>query len=209
VFDLDGTLVDVRERHYRTYQATVAAFQGRPLDPAGYWRLKRRGLGWAGLLDRSGLPAGIEDAFLERFVAGIEDPEVLGLDRLFPGVPGMLAALGRRGDRLVLVSLRRSAAGFRRQLAGLGIGAAFELACAGHAHASGHLDKIDLIRLAGCGPPAAVVGDTEADVLAAHALGLRAIGVASGLRSRGYLERAGAEVVLARVTQLPAALAAR
>jgi phosphoglycolate phosphatase-like HAD superfamily hydrolase len=54
-----------------------------------------------------------------------------------------------------------------------------------------------------------VVGDTEADVLAAHALGLRAIGVASGLRSRGYLERAGAEVVLARVTQLPAALAAR
>ena len=45
-----------------------------------------------------------EGAFLERFVAWIEAPEQLRLDRLFPAVPAVLAALRRRGDRLVLLN---------------------------------------------------------------------------------------------------------
>ena len=185
----------------------MEAFGGRPLDPRRYWTLKRRGARWAEVLTRSGVAAGREGAFLERFVARIEAPEHLRLDRLFPAVPAMLAALRLRGDRLLLLSLRRSPAGLLRQVHDLGIAGAFEGVCSGQAHAEGHRSKVHLIRRAGFDPPAVVVGDTEADVLAARQLGLAAVGVSSGLRTGGYLRRVGADVVLDRVGQLPAILA--
>ena len=200
--------MDVRRRHYRTYLSTIEAFGGRPLDGRTYWTLKRRGTGWDEILGRSLVPSSSRGGFLEEFVARIEAPSSLGLDRPFPGAGEVLGALGRRGDRLVLVSLRRSAGGFLQQLRDLGLAGAFERTCAGHHQPLGHLDKIELIRRAGFSPPAAVVGDTEADVLAATELGLAAIAVSSGLRNAAYLRRAGAQVVVDRIRRVPAALAA-
>jgi phosphoglycolate phosphatase len=206
VFDFDGTLVDVRERHYQTYRSTAAALGGRPLDPERYWALKRRGQGWAEILAGSRIAAGAERRFVARFVARIEAPEQLRLDHLFPGVREALAALRRRGDRLVLLSLRRSASGFTEQVQRLGLAGEFERVRAGHSQPAGHHDKLQLIHELGIRPPAVVVGDTEADVLAARELGVPAIGVASGLRTRAYLERLGAAPVLDTVAQLPDAL---
>ena len=60
--------------------------------------------------------------------------------------------------------------------------------------------------LAGLGGPAGVVGDTEADMGAARALGLAAVGVTTGLRNRGVLVAAGATTVADRLAQVPAAL---
>jgi phosphoglycolate phosphatase len=198
--------VDVRERHYRTYRSAVEAFGGRPLDMARYWRLKRRGAPWPEILGSSQLATRCQEAFLERFVARIEAPSELGLDRLFPGVKDVLEGLRRHGDRLVLLSLRRSCSGFLQQVRDLGVASVFERTCAGHAQPLGHLDKIELIRQVGFSLPAAMVGDTEADVLAARALGLKAIGVCSGLRNRAYLARAGADVVVDGIRQVPEAL---
>jgi phosphoglycolate phosphatase len=198
--------VDVRERHYRTYRSAVEALGGRPLGPSAYWLLKRRGTGWAELLARSRLRPGQQGAFLERFLAQVEAPASLRLDRLFPGVPELLDVRRRRGDRLFLVSLRRSAPAFQAQVAELGIRELFERVCFGHTEAAAHVQKARLIRRIGFGSPAAVVGDTEADILAARALGLAPIGVASGMRNRGYLQRLGPQVVVGRIAQVPAAL---
>jgi phosphoglycolate phosphatase-like HAD superfamily hydrolase len=66
--------------------------------------------------------------------------------------------------------------------------------------------KRRLIEAAGVGGPAAVVGDTEADMGAARALGLAAVGVTTGLRNRGFLVAAGAEVVVDRIGRVPAVL---
>jgi phosphoglycolate phosphatase len=198
--------VDVRERHYRTYRAAVEAFGGRPLGGTSYWTLKRRGARWAEVLARSEIDTRREGAFLERFVARIEAPGNLRLDRLFPSVPEMLEALGRGGGRLFLVSLRRSSSGLRRQLHDLGIATAFERVCSGHAEARSHLQKANLIRQLGVVPPAVLVGDTEADVLAAELLGLGAIGVSSGMRNRRYLTDIGADVVVEQVAQVPTVL---
>jgi phosphoglycolate phosphatase len=196
----------VRERHYRTYRATVEAFGGRPLGGTAYWTLKRRGGRWAEVLERSEVAARTEGAFLERFVAQIEAPRNLRLDRLFPGVRETLDALRRRGDRLFLVSLRRSPRRLLRQVHDLGIAPAFERVCSGRTEAEDHVQKATLIRQLGGDPPAVVVGDTEADVLAARALGLTAIGVSSGMRNRGQLTGLGADAVVARIGQLPAVL---
>jgi phosphoglycolate phosphatase-like HAD superfamily hydrolase len=56
------------------------------------------------------------------------------------------------------------------------------------------------------GGPAAVVGDTEADMGAARALGLAAVGVTTGLRNRRVLLAAGADAVVDRTARVPAAL---
>jgi phosphoglycolate phosphatase len=205
-FDFDGTLVDVRQRHHRTYRSAVEALGGRPLGPSAYWLLKRRGIGWTELLACSRLGPRQQGAFLERFIAQVEAPASLRLDRLFPGVPELLEARRRRGDRLFLVSLRRSLPAFQAQVAELGIRELFERVCSGHTEADAHIQKARLIRRIGVGSPAAVVGDTEADILAARSLGLAPIGVASGMRNRNYLQRLGAQVVVERIAQLPAAL---
>jgi phosphoglycolate phosphatase len=197
----------VRERHYATYRSAVEAFGGRPLDAGRYWARKRRGIRWAELLVQSEVAAGREAAFLERFVARIEAPPSLRMDRLFPGVPETLDALRLRGDRLVLLSLRRSPEALLRQVHDLGIAGAFERICSGQEHAEGHRSKVHLIRQVQPGPWAVLVGDTEADVLAAKQLGLPSVGVSSGLRTRGYLRRVGADVVMDGVHQLPAVLA--
>jgi phosphoglycolate phosphatase len=205
-FDFDGTLVDVRERHYQTYREATERFGGRPLDGGRYWKLKRRSTPWPAILAESGVATRFHGAFLERFVASVEAPSSLRLDRLYPGVGVVLRSLRERGDHLVLLSLRRSSGSFLQQVHDLGVAGLFERICSGHAKPAGHLDKIELIRQVGFSPPAVVVGDTEADVLAARALGLAAIAVSTGLRSRSYLQRAGADVVLDGVRQVPAAL---
>jgi phosphoglycolate phosphatase len=196
----------VRERHYRAYRLALAPLGGNPLDEPAYWRLKRRGLGLAELVSRSRVAANREGAFLEGFVAHVEDPANLRLDRLFPGVADTLAALRSRGNRLYLLSLRRQARPFQRQVEDLGIAEAFERVCSRRANGAGQLAKARLIGQLGFDRPAAVVGDTEADILAARRLGLAAIGVPTGLRTSGYLRDAGADVIVGRVRGLPAAL---
>jgi phosphoglycolate phosphatase len=179
---------------------------GRPLDAAAYWRLKRRGAPLGEVLARSGVSPERHDQFLARFLAEIEAPARLALDRLLPGVESTLATLAGRGDRLVLLSLRRSPAAFADQVARLGIAGAFQRVDAGRTAVDGRMAKRDLVERAGFGAGDAVVGDTEADMGAAQALGLTPVGVATGLRNRRYLLAAGAATVVDRIGQLPAAL---
>jgi phosphoglycolate phosphatase len=159
------------------------------------------------VLARSGLPAARREEFDRRFVERIEAPDRLALDRLLPGVEATLAALRRRGDRLILLSLRRSPAAFQRQVAGLGIAGAFERACSGRAAADPGLAKVHLVELVGFAA-AVVVGDTEADILAARSLGLASVGVTTGLRNGSYLRRIGAGTVVDRIALVPAVTSA-
>ena len=205
-FDFDGTLVDVRERHYRTYRSALAPLGGRPLDPAAYWRLKRRGVPVAEVLAASAVAPERREAFLARFLAEIESPECLALDRLLPGAAAALAGLAGRGHRLVLLSLRQDPAAFAGQVARLGIAGRFARVDAGRTSADDRVAKRRLIEAAGSGGPAAVGGDTEADMGAARALGLPAVGVTTGLRNRRVLLAAGATVVVDRTARVPAAV---
>jgi phosphoglycolate phosphatase len=161
------------------------------------------------VLARSEVDPGRQDRFLARFLAEIEAPARLALDRPFPGVTAALAALAGDGDRLVLLSLRRSPAAFAGQVERLGIAGAFERVDAARTSEDARLAKRDLVARAGVDGRGAVVGDTEADVGAARALGLASVGVTTGLRNRGFLLRAGADVVVDRIGQVPAALARR
>jgi phosphoglycolate phosphatase len=186
----------------------VTACGGRPLPVAVYWRLKRRGAAQAEVLAGSGLPPARREVFDRRFRERIEDPAALALDRLLPGAAATLATLAGQGRRLALLSLRRSAEAFLGQVAALGIAGAFERVCSGRAAADPGQAKARLIEQVGYGAGAVVVGDTEADILAAAALGLASVGVTTGLRNAGYLRRIGAGTVVDRLARVPAAISA-
>lgn len=63
------------------------------------------------------------------------------------------------------------------------------------------------LELIGCEPEAAVmVGDLPADVLAAHAAGVRCIAITHGFGLRDELEAAGADYIIDSLTELPAIL---
>jgi phosphoglycolate phosphatase-like HAD superfamily hydrolase len=68
------------------------------------------------------------------------------------------------------------------------------------------VQKASLIRQLGCDPPTAVVGGHRSRHPRGQALGLPAIEVSSGLRNRGLPTGAGADVVVARIGQVPTAL---
>jgi phosphoglycolate phosphatase len=187
VFDLDGTLLDVSARHHHVYAAVCTSLQGQPLERAAYWELQRSGADLPEILLASGLsPEGFEE-FKTRFREQIELPESLGFDLLFPATTPVLTRLATT-HRLTLVSLRSSVTALRAQLAVFALTPFFEMIETSADGDDPAFEKARLIRrMVPPEDPAVVIGDTEADVMAASALGYLSIAVASGIRNRDVL----------------------
>ena len=187
VFDLDGTLLDVSARHHHVYAAVCTSLQGQPLDRATYWELKRSGAAVPQILLASGLnPEGFTE-FETRFREQIELPESLGFDVLFPETMPVLTRLASI-HRCTLVSLRSSATALRAQLAVFALTPFFEMIETAADGDDPAFQKARLIRkTVAAEDPAVVIGDTEADVMAASALGYLSIAVSSGIRNRDVL----------------------
>jgi phosphoglycolate phosphatase-like HAD superfamily hydrolase len=190
VFDLDGTLLDVSARHHHVYSTVVTALGAEPLARADYWQMKRQAIGWPEILAASGLPEADVADFEAKFAELIELPDSLGFDVLFTDATPVLTRLAAT-YRCALVTLRSSATALRAQLAVFALTPFFdviETAPGGTDHA---FQKARLIRkVVPDDDPSVVVGDSEADVHAATALGYTSIAVSSGIRDRGVLELA-------------------
>lgn len=128
-----------------------------------------------------------------------------------PGVAALLDALqGREGTVFGLATGNLRETSFLK-LASVGLDSYFD-------HRGGfgddHEERADMVRDAVAvlgwrpGDGLSVVGDTEHDVSAAHAVGAVAVGVATGTRSEAELAGAGADIVLPDLGDLDRALAA-
>ena len=209
LFDLDGTLTDSRPGIVACIRHAVeglgrpcpddealATFIGPPLRAT-----------FATLLETKD-PAAIEAAltrYRERYgVTGLFE------NRVYDGVPQMLAAVGARAPALYVATSKPTvyaeqivrhfdlARHFAR-VYGAELGATLDDKATLVAH---------LMAREGLARGAAVmIGDRAADVLAAHANGLRAIGVLWGYGSERELQEAGADVLCADPRVLVACLA--
>lgn len=213
LFDLDGTLVyptidfgalnDAVQRVIAAYGASTALAGGasRPLPAleavatASAW-LTAQGLPGADALVSEG----------RRTILDIER-EAAERARPFEGVSAMLRTLRAHGLRLAIVTRNNRAAAERILARG-------DLAC------DVLLSRDDVPRvkpdpvhlstalaLLGVAPEAALMcGDHVMDIEAGRRAGTGTVGVLSGASRRAELEAAGADVVLERITALPAVL---
>jgi phosphoglycolate phosphatase-like HAD superfamily hydrolase len=179
--DLDGTLIDPRPRQV----AALAALLGPGLEIDGdrLWELKREGLTTLRALTRLGFDAETAASLSERWVATVEDPRRLGLDRLLPGVADALEGLAAVGTRPLILTARQDAERARDQVASLGL----LRWCADISvvsPSSAAEEKAVQLVARSC---RAFVGDTESDARAAELAGVDFAAVTSGQRSRQFL----------------------
>jgi len=204
LLDLDGTLVDASEPIVDGVRALARdaglcvpdrawAVQRIGFSPEDTWRL-------LGAAD----PAAMVRLFRERYMA-----HVVTRTRVLPGVPEALAALRGGGRRLGLATTR-STASARDTLEAKGLLDHIEFVGGGD-QVTAHKPAPDVIHLAlrqlgGAAHDAIMVGDTTADIGAAHAAGLPCWSVLGGVHDEATLRAAGADVILSGVAELPAAL---
>ena len=127
-------------------------------------------------------------AFDLEFQGQIDLPANLGFDDRFPASHGVRTKVAAT-HRLVLVSLRNSGTALRAQLSVFALQPFFEaIESAGDGGEPPFRVKARLIRKTVAeGEPAVVIGDTEADIMAASSLGYPSIAVCSSIRDRDLL----------------------
>ncbi|HEY9619661.1 MAG TPA: HAD hydrolase-like protein [Crinalium sp.] len=209
--DFDGPIIDVSERYYQTYQLALAdvkaAYQEQGiqlpiclLSKEQFWQMKQERVPDLEIALRSGLRQEQMDLFMQRVLQIVNQPALLSQDRLQPGVRWSLALLRAQGANLVLVTLRcqQQAAQLLQSYGLLHLFSAIRgLQDTESAYTNSSDQKTQL--LARVLQEAAwhnlhhetawMIGDTEADVLAGQAAGLRTIALTCGIRSKSYLQQ--------------------
>lgn len=203
IVDLDGPLLDGRQRHYACYSTILTEHGARPLELTRYWDLKRSRADRRVQLAASGAED-LYDVFLTEWLDRIEAPPMLALDRVQPGAIETLARWRVAGAFLVLATHRRDPAALWSQLDETGLSELLdEVVPSPPTGGAGGKAKSVISRL-GRRPHSGVwVGDTEVDVAAARHLGLPAWAVACGLRSEQLLRAAEPDLLAADLASLP------
>lgn len=196
VFDLDGTLIDIRARYLQLHGELCSELGKPSISAALYWSRKRRGMRAPEMFTDWAVDE--RDLYARRWIEEIERPGLLSLDKLLTGAMRVVTHLDPR--RIVLATLRRDPSSARRQIADLGLSHMFsQVLIAGPDTRS----KVDLVgRLTPHVTIDVVVGDTEEDIATARHFGAVAIAVESGLRNRTYLRARQPDATIESVTRL-------
>lgn len=202
--DLDGPLLDGKDRHYRCYTIILERYGYRPIPIDEYWEKKRNLLNRRDLLELSGA-ADIYDDFLADWLSIIETPDMLALDKVQDGALECLHKWKAQGIALTLVTLRKNILGLEAQLDASGLRSYLDAVFACD-HADGGEGKAAAVRslcLDGLSIPNALwVGDTEADWTAARLLGCAVILVSNGLRGESHLNSLKGAFVISSIREL-------
>ncbi|WP_341730563.1 HAD family hydrolase [Microcoleus sp. EPA2] len=206
--DLDGPIVDVSDRYYTTYKQgladTQAVYLGRGinlnleiLSKQQFWQMKQNRVPDTEIAKSSGLSGEEIAVFLGCVSRIVNQPDLLHLDRIQPGVQWAIALLHSRGVRLVLVTLRPKKQAVQI-LQNYGLARLFTsirgTQMADAAYHNYTALKTELLaevaeEFQSSLGSAWMIGDTEADILAGQALGIPTIAVTCGIRSRHQLQQ--------------------
>ncbi len=207
LFDLDGVLADSRGPIARHMNAALSA---RGHDPVPEERLHQY------------IGPSLSFGFSDLLGLDPDDPEIVELieayrsgyvetglreTRPFDGIADALAAVGQ-GRRLG-VATSKPLPYAEPLIEMLGLRGFFEavFAPALDIHVESKTETVGAaMRHFGDGAPAAMVGDRHVDMAAAHAHGLRAVGVTWGIGSEEELRTAGADILVAAPDELATAV---
>jgi phosphoglycolate phosphatase len=189
-FDLDGTLVDSRERLHRLF-CDLAQTDEIGVDQ--YWSLKRSAKTNEWILAKLlGLDSHAIATFVDRWMSLIETDPYLRLNTPFPYAKPVLQQLSRTAELFVLTS-RQSESAVRSEIEQAGFlpyltdVLVTRRACSKEQFLSTSGFKFGAIDF--------LVGDTGEDVRAARAIGAYSVAVLSGFRNREILEKYGPHAI--------------
>ena len=182
--DLDGPILEGKERHYTCYCDIVSEYGGTPIAIEEYWDMKRSMVKRTVLLEKTGF-LGTYDDYIDRWLQKIEDPYYLHKDYLKPNIKEALRHLKLLTSHLCLVTMRNHTEALLDQLRWFRIESLFEHVYVGKS--SARETKFDLVKDVEF-DSALVIGDTEADTELAEKLGVPMIGITNGLRKRELLK---------------------
>lgn len=202
--DLDGPLLDCKERHYFCYRTILKNFGFQPIGIDEYWEKKRALLNRRDLLRLSGANE-IYEEFLASWLVLIESPYALALDKVQEGAIDCLRSWKAQGIELTLVTMRKNKPALEAQLASTGLGPFLDIVMVCD-HADGAQGKADAVRHiyseSSFKRNALWIGDTEADWGAAKSLGCEVVLLANGLRNEAYLKALKGSVVKSSIMSL-------
>ncbi|MFM1843271.1 MAG: hypothetical protein RLZZ490_2013 [Cyanobacteriota bacterium] len=201
ITDCDGPIMDVSERYYRVYCYCLERIRDpeqtvHRLSKADFWQRKRAKVPETQIGFDSGLKATQVDQFALLRKQTVHTMSYLPYDLPLPGVKPVLHRVLDQGVDLVVMTMRRvrelDEALNRNQLTDFF--PTDRRYCLGNDYVkTGDTNDKPLLmeRAVAELPPAAstwMVGDTEADILAAQRVGMPVIAVLSGIRDREQLE---------------------
>lgn len=181
--DLDGTLVDCKERQ-SLLAASLCRAAGFELNIEAFWTAKRAGATTASAICGQGIDVPFATKLSKLWVKHIESEAWLRMDRLLPGVISSLHNVRELGFRLHLVTARANERALIRQLRWLSIAPLFDhvevvCPCEASQQKAKYLTAV---------APIVFIGDSESDAAAANSAQIKFVAVTNGQRSAGYLQ---------------------
>lgn len=184
--DLDGTLLDISEKYWRIYNDLMASLGQPALGREQYWQCKRRRVPEADIA-RKTCSESMIDVYMEKRRQRIEDMEYLLKDRVWPGIPELLARWS--GEHvLYMVTMRKRRRTLMQQLDRFQLGGCFREVLSEDDNVGVWNVKALLIEPhLGDRSRTLIIGDTEAEIEVGRALGIGTISVTCGIRTRELL----------------------
>jgi phosphoglycolate phosphatase len=189
-FDLDGTLIDSRERYYRVYADLLEEMGFKPLDRETYWHYKRTIRSESSILEFSKAEKAFNEYSLER-TRRMEKIEYMELDYIWPELKPVIHYISKKNN-CSLITLRMDQDALIWELDHLGIKDAFFLVLqpdTGFGTPITPESKIRIMRenFSQSKLDGWMIGDTDVDILTGREFGLSTAAVSYGLQDNSIL----------------------
>ena len=185
--DLDGPILDNREKYYRLYRDLIWETPCEPLAMSEYWTLKQNRTPEDEILNQSAVPSALHRDYLDARARLIESVDYLSLDRVWPGVHEWLERCSA-ANPTYLVTMRKRRRSLLTQLDRLQVLPFFtEVLSVDNNNGDWHVKHRLIDPYLSNGEASVIIGDTEADIEAGHQLGIATIAVRSGIRNDAHL----------------------
>jgi phosphoglycolate phosphatase len=191
-FDLDGTLLDSRERYYQVYADLIKEMGFKPLDRDNYWQYKRTIKSEKSILEFSNAEKSFDEYYLER-TRRMETIKYLEMDTIWPELKPVISYISKK-HLCSLITLRMDPEALNWELAHLGISNIFFLVLqpdTGFGTPVTSASKIRIMRenFAHTKMDGWIVGDTDVDILTGKELGLFSAAVSYGMQDASILQK--------------------
>jgi phosphoglycolate phosphatase len=193
--DLDGTILEGRNRHYGCYSEILAEHGMAPLSIDDYWRIKRSGSSNRDVLKATGAED-LHGSFAQQWHERIEEKKYLVLDEMHDRAIDVLHGWKQGNIKVVLVTLRNNRDNLLWQLGHLSIASLFHSIATVTSYGSITKSEIAKPFVSDTAPANMIwIGDTEADVTAGREIGAKTCAVECGLRTAAFLERLSPDIL--------------